>query len=145
MDSYYKWCDVKIRLYNAAMHGNTSFVLEIISLTTNYPGDWIEDTAKTAAIFGHCEIVDQMISKGAKNWNAIMTGAVCSNSMNLINEMLAKGANDYNRGLINAIDSNNKFIVSMMIKLGATNKTDALQKAKLRGYYDLINEIERNM
>jgi hypothetical protein len=141
MESYSAWCDVKVRLHSAAMHGNTSSVLEIISSIPDCGVDWIEDTAETAAIFGHREIVDQMISKGAKNWNAIMTGAVCSNSKDLVDEMLRKGANDYNRGLINAIDCNNKFMVLLMVKLGATNKIDAVERANLRGYHDIVNLI----
>jgi hypothetical protein len=73
----------------------------------------------TACSVGDIDIIDTLISRGARYWDGGLYGACLSGRMNLIELMISKGANDWNYGLSAACQGDHKEIIKLMISKGA--------------------------
>lgn len=68
-----------------------------------------------AALGGHMDVLQFMISKGVNNWDAGLSGACAGGHMAIVQLMVLKGANNWSQGFISACGSGYIDIAQLMI------------------------------
>jgi hypothetical protein len=91
-----------------------------------------------ACRYGHMDIVQLMIAKGASNWNHGLSNACHSGHMDIVQLMIAKGTSNWNRGLTFACYDGHMDIVQLMIDKGASNWNSGLSSACANSHMDIV-------
>jgi len=78
-------------------------------------------------------IVQLMFDKGATNYNWGLEGAALGGHMDIVQLLLSKGA-DPDAGLESAAEGGHMDIVQLMLSKGATNLDSALETAESNGH-----------
>ena len=84
---------------------------------------------------------DREMELTAYHFNFIMNAAAKGGYLNIVEQMLTVGADDYNQSLVSAAERGNIEIVDLMLKLGADSYENSLFNAEEAGYQDVINLI----
>lgn len=91
---------------------------------------------EAACFSGNMNLIEFVISSGAKNWNAGLIGGCKSGNKEVIEYMIKKGANNWNEALFKACEEGNKVIIELMVNKGADNWPHAFYYAYSFGNKD---------
>ncbi len=101
-------------------------IRSIIRKYNSYDKDFIMINASR---YGHMEIVELMLDKGADNYDEAMANAASGGHMEIVELMLRLGATDYNWAMTAAASGGHMEIVQLMLQKGATNYDEAIKIA----------------
>jgi ankyrin repeat protein len=128
----------------AAVHGHRPIVDYMLHYANEIPIDLDEalnEALISATSGGHRDLVNELIRRGANDYNGALLKAAEKGYTDIVNDMVSHGANDYNEALLRAVFGGHRDIVNYIISRGANAFNEAMELAAINGHQDIIDDM----
>jgi hypothetical protein len=128
-------------LVEASRHGYERLVNKILQKTYTPNRAILNQSLVQASVGGHGDIVNQMLQRGANEYNWAMLGAAQGGHLDIVNQLIKRGANEYNWAMVEAAQGGHQDIVNQMLDFGATDYNGAMAEAAEGGHTEIVKQM----
>lgn len=129
--------EIHSTIFGAAEYDHKSFLTYLLKLT-NYDLQYLNTALRGASLDGNKELIEILLELGG-DINEGLNWAIRGNHIDILNDLIKRGANNWNEALQGAIFVDNKELIEFFISKAGINFNNVLTEAAYKGNKELID------